>query len=183
MKLRYLALTIALAAMSTVGHAGLAEPMYVQNSGNVTLTYLGYDASYTNTLWLHSPVRSGPIFVNKITAAGTTFDLGIFPNNTPLEFSIAVMDTGHAFYSGSPASNPDSVAHAMMDFFAPGMVNIGFEDLWGGGDKDYNDLRFSVLNVSPSANVPEPSTLLVISGAVLSLLIRRKRMHPVVTVA
>jgi hypothetical protein len=183
MKLRHLALTLVLAAMSTVGHAGLADPIYVQHSGNVTLTYLGYDANYTNTLWLHSPVSSGPIFVNKVTAAGTIFDLGFFPSNTPLEFSIVVTNTGYEFYSGAPASNPDSVAHAMMDFLAPGLVNVGFEDLWDGGDKDYNDLRFSVRNVSPSVNVPEPSTLLLISGGVLSLLTRRKRVHPRATVA
>src|SRR5688572_25954408 len=42
-------------AFSTCGHAGLADPLFVSSDGHVTLNYLGYEAGYTNTLWLHSP--------------------------------------------------------------------------------------------------------------------------------
>ena len=159
---------------STGGHAGLADPLFVSSDGHVTLNYLGYDAGYTNTLWLHSPVHSGPIFVNKTTPIGTVFDLGIFPSGTPLTFSIFVHDTGYTFLSGPADSNPDDTAHAWIDYVSHNLANVGFEDLWNGGDKDYNDLRFSVANVGLS-QVPEPSALaLVVGGLALAGLSRAR---------
>jgi len=159
-------------AFSTCGHAGLADPLFVSSDGHVTLNYLGYEAGYTNTLWLHSPVHSGPIFVNKTTPIGTVFDLGIFPAGTPLTFSIFVHNTGYTFLSGSADSNPDDTAHAWIDYVSYDLANVGFEDLFNGGDKDYNDLRFSVANVG---QVPEPSALaLVFAGLLLAGLSRAR---------
>ena len=54
------------------------------------------------------------------------------------------------------------------------LANVGFEDLFNGGDKDYNDLRFSVANVGVS-RVPEPSALaLVVGGLALAGLSRAR---------
>jgi len=159
---------------STGGHAGLADPLYVSSSGAVTLRYLGFEAAYTNTLWLHSPLHTGPIFVNKTTPIGSVFELGVFPSGTPLTFSIFVHDTGHTFFSGPADSNPDDTAHALIDYVSLDLANVGFEDLFNGGDKDYNDLRFSVANVGLS-QVPEPSALaLVIGGLALAGLSRAR---------
>jgi hypothetical protein len=157
-------LAAALLTFSIGSHAGLADPVFVASDGPVNLRYIGFEAAYTNTLWLHTPFSSGPIFVNKTTPPGTNFALGIFSAGTPLIFSINVWNTGHTFYSGPAASNPDGVPHAWLDFLPGNLVNIGFEDLWRGGDRDYNDLRFSVANVT---ELPEPSTFALIGIALM----------------
>jgi hypothetical protein len=151
-----------------VCHAGLGDPIYVAEDGNVMVQFLGYEAAYTNTLWLHSPVLSGPIFVNKTTPVGSIFDLGPFPAGTPLVFDIFVHNTGHTYYTGDASANPDNVIHALVDFLCNYLANVGFEDLWNGGDRDYNDLRFSVSNVS-ATQVPEPSTYALLLAALLAL--------------
>lgn len=160
--------SIIMLSLSTVTHAGLTESVFVGSSGHVYLTFLGYEAAYTNTLALHSPVRSGNIFINKTSPAGAVYDLGYFPFGTPLVFSIYVHDTSQTYYSGTASNNPDNVAHAFVQFGPDDLADVGFEDLWNGGDRDYNDLRFSVSNIVPNA-VPEPTTLVLLLGVVVAL--------------
>lgn len=155
-------------ALSSVTHAGLGDPILAGSGGHVYLTFTGYEAAYTNTLALHSPITSGDIFVNKTSLPGAIYDLGYFPVGTPLVFSIRVHDTAQTYYSGAPSANPDNVAHAFLDFLPGEVVNVGFEDLWNGGDLDYNDLRFSVSNVRPSV-VPEPSTFILMLAAFIAV--------------
>ena len=50
---------------------------------------------------------------------------------------------------------------------------VGFEDLDGGGDRDYNDNMFVFTNVGggpvPTDNMPEPSSIALVLGAGLVL--------------
>lgn len=160
-------LAVLLLLLADLSHAGLADPLFVAENGNVTLTYLGFEAAYTNTLWLYSPTITGPIFVNKTTPPGTQFALGVFSAGTPLIFGI-VVDGGGSWFTyvtGAASSNPDGVPHALVDFLPNAIANVGFEDLFNGGDQDYNDLRFSVSNVTIRAEVPEPSSVLLLLAA------------------
>lgn len=175
-------LAVMMLALPNASHALLADSIFVLQNGHVVMKYLGYEAAYTNTLSLHSPFRSGAIFINKTTPIDSIFDLGVFPTGTPLVFDIYVHNTGHTFFTGPAGSNPDLVPHAYIDFFPNGNANIGFEDLWSGGDSDYNDLRFSLTNVSSiqRADLPEPSTwgLLLAGMAILGWSSRRRtRRH------
>ena len=83
-----------------------------------------------------------------------------------LDFSINVTNTGYTFYTDS-SRNMDGFDHSDI-LFANGKATIGVEDLYGGGDRDFNDVVFSVSNVSstrPIAAVPEPATwAMMISG-------------------
>lgn len=127
----------------------------VATGGNVVIRFEGSDAGYDSLI----SVNGGPqIFANHATSAGTTVDLGTFAAGTVLDIVLHVVTTGQAFHTGTGAGNPDGLAHAnvVYDFKEPGRTWIGFEDIAGGGDRDYNDHQFSFINVQ--AAVPEPTT-------------------------
>lgn len=158
---KYLAV-LALGMATVSSHAASAAPVIgapiiVSKTGNVTATFVGSDAGLTSELGL----VGGPaaIFNNMTTPVGTTFDLGTFTAGTVLTFYIAV-SSGSTFFTGPGTGNPDLIPHAAVDAMG-GATIVGFEDLLGGGDLDYNDLTFSFTNTG----VPEPTTwALMIAG-------------------
>ncbi len=61
-------------------------------------------------------------------------------------------NTGDDFFSGPASLNPDGIAHAKVDdTFALNTSYVGFEDLFNGGDKDYDDLKISLTNTTTVA--------------------------------
>ena len=98
--------------------------------------------------------------------AGDFVDLGSFKAGTALDFFLIANGAGGGSeaFSTNLSLNKDGVVHAVS--LAPNgsaYLIIGFEDLNGGGDRDYNDLVFAVEigknNVSQLAGLgaPEPS--------------------------
>jgi hypothetical protein len=75
---------------------------------------------------------------------GRVTQLGKIQLGTELVFKIAVRNTGDQFFSGPASRNPDGVAHADVECLADGTTRFSFEDLRGGGDQSFNDLRFEV---------------------------------------
>ena len=57
---------------------------------------------------------------------------------------------GAVLHTASPALNADGIDHAVSGLGGDGQLVIGFEDLPGGGDRDYQDLVVAV-NISPAA--------------------------------
>ena len=55
-----------------------------------------------------------------------------------------------------------------------GLTYVGFEDLFGGGDKDDHDHRFALTMAAPA--VPEPRTYALLPGGfgALGLMVRRR---------
>ena len=186
---------------SLLGREILGGSLIVANDGEVTATFLGSDAGYFNTLYLSSPrVSLDPLFifdrVGIFAEDGkrilhydeepTTISLGSsFGAGDELIFSLYVKNTGNTFYTGDSSRNLDDLAHASaITSLVDGVyvTEVGFEDLYGSGDKDYNDFMFSLTNVvDPPVQVPEPSILLLLSGVLFSMIIflrqRRFRTH------
>ena len=49
---------------------------------------------------------------------------------------------------GPASRNPDSIEHAVVDEIGPGVADVGFEDVLGGFDLDFNENRFRFTGVS-----------------------------------
>ena len=111
---------------------------------------------------------------------GDFVSLGFVHAGDVLTFQLNVITTGNTFYSDS-ALNADGVNHVYSTSFSgdaalgiPAGTYVGFEDIYGGGDFDYNDETFVFTNISP---VPEPETysMLLAGLGFIPFTIRRRR--------
>lgn len=133
---------------------GGTEPVMVvggriyATGGDVIVKVLSASAGYTSELSLVSPGPARYIATNR--DIGTVVNLGAYPAGSELVFSIYVRDTQQTYYTGNAASNPDNMFHAAVSL--DGVATVGFEDLLGGGDQDYNDNMFRFLGLRPFAD-------------------------------
>lgn len=128
--------------------------------GEVTVTVLPHTAGLVSELRLCTPGYERFIALN--TDTGTIVNLGSFPAGLELIFCIFVPATGRTYYMGPAERNPDGVIHATVDVLGPGQAQVGFEDLFGGGDRDYDDNNFSFTGVIPN---PPPDCSAVTAGS------------------
>ena len=173
---------------SLLGQEFLGGKLFVDDVGDVTATFLGSDAGFFNELLLYSPDSpwdtSEMIFDKDSPSDGSMKDLGSYAAGTELVFRLYVQNSALSYYTGDGSNNPDSLAHARaVTSLVDGMyvTEVGFEDLLGGGDLDYNDFMFSLNNVVDPRAVPEPSILLLLSGVLFSMImflrLGRRRTH------
>ncbi|MEI6568846.1 MAG: DUF4114 domain-containing protein [Verrucomicrobiota bacterium] len=119
--------------------------------------------------------------------AGDYVNLGTFNAGTLLDFFLIAngANGGSTTFSTSGVGNPDGLNHAAT--FTPtfwGAANspylfISFEDLLGGGDKDFNDVIIAIdigaANVAALLATPEPAMWLTLGSLLpLGILARRK---------
>jgi hypothetical protein len=101
---------------------------------------------------------------------GDSVQLGNISAGTTLGFFI----TSNGFYRGVNGNhfytnaiyNADNMHHVIAGVYEDlGLIALGFEDMWGGGDKDYNDLLVAVdvgiantRQLVGATDVPTPTT-------------------------
>jgi hypothetical protein len=161
-------LTLLVFAQPTCSAVVLGEPivggrLLVASDGYVTAEFLGSDAGYFNSLYLDSPVPGDrKLFDKQSPLNARPLDLGWYDEGTELIFRLDVLNTGNSFFSGDAGRNFDGVAHASaITLFEDDMfvTMVGFEDLAGGGDEDFNDFMFRLTNIVDPVVVPEPSLI------------------------
>ena len=129
-------------------------------TGEVYAYFYTSSAGYDETIGLlvHGVSTGITGLPNHGSAFGQKLDLGFAHVGDTLVFSLHVSTTGDVFYS-NPALNLDGgFNHVYATSYSggggiPAGTFLAFEDLNGGGDKDYNDTSFVF-----TSGVPEAST-------------------------
>lgn len=121
-----------------------AKTIVLSEDVEVDVTFCDGSAGYTSETYLTSPDLQF-VGTGHITPSGTQFELGMFEDGTELIFAIYVRNTGNWYYSGPAWRNADGQVHAAVEPSPDGLSwRVGFEDLWGGGDRDYNDINIVI---------------------------------------
>ena len=170
--------------------------LILKTASDVRVYFIGEGAGYNNTLGFNTTgagVATGDpalIFPNasssvstydpastaKRTASapllpGDFVNLGQMSAGSLLNFFLIANGAsgGRNVFSTDQSVNPDGINHVVSFAYAkPGssLLIIGFEDLYGGGDRDFNDLMFAVdigaANIAALTGTPEPAFYLTL---------------------
>jgi hypothetical protein len=152
---------VLFAATADAAEYPAAKLIVLNEDAEISTTFGSGSAGYSSNVSLDSP-ESVPIGTGNVTAVGTEFYLGTFLEGDELVFAIYVTNTGNWFYSGPGDRNDDGEVHASVTDNVDGTFTVGFEDLYGGGDRDFNDIIF-VVETDPSDSdglvvVPDDNT-------------------------
>jgi hypothetical protein len=185
--------------------------LFLKNASDVRVYFVGEGAGYHNTLGYNTGgggVTTGdpqiifPDASSRVTSynpgsgavartaaepllPGDFVNLGTLAAGSKLDFFLIAngAQNGRTVFSTDRSVNPDGINH-VVTFAAITSTHliIGFEDLLGGGDRDFNDLLFAVdigsVNIAALTANPEPALWLTLGsflGASLWLQRRRSR--------
>jgi hypothetical protein len=154
------------------------------SDGTIGGYFYNETAGYTNTLSMLvngvvTPETAAGVLNNHASSMGDFVSLGSVHAGDILTFRLNVVTTGETMYSDK-ALNTDGINHVYSAAFSgdaahgiPAGTYVGFEDLRGGGDFDYNDETFVFTHV---VAIPEPEAyaMLLIGLGVIGSVIRRR---------
>ena len=132
----------------------------VATGGTVDIVVQPGTAEFTSQLFLLRPDGTrNNIALN--TEVGKHVTLGPFPAGRELVFGITMLNRGQTFFMGPASRNRDGIALAGVTETGMRTFLVGFEDLWGGGDRDYDDNVFQFTgNLAPTTPpLPDDQTL------------------------
>lgn len=124
----------------------------VAGKGRVVIDIEASDSGYANKIYYSTDNFKTKQYVGIDNQTGSV-DLGTFKPGTTIQFGI---DNGQGdfFRTGGAKANADKFDHTKLSKVADGGVRVGFEDLRGGGDRDFNDAIIKVRSVAVGAATP-----------------------------
>jgi hypothetical protein len=164
----------AAAALSLAASANAATIDATTNSivstfgGPLQITFVSKTAAFSSDLVFNGSV----VFNNQAASPGFTTTVAGPAAGAAADFSINVLTTGNTFLTGLAALNADGLVHAVLMMNADGSIMVGFEDLFGGGDLDFDDLVFKVTELS---EVPVPGALALMLTGLAGFGVARRR--------
>lgn len=145
----------AAAALAASAHAqGVIGGQLSATGGTVDIVVQPGTATFTSQLFLlHPDGTRQNIALN--TEVGKRVTLGPFPAGQELMFGITVFTGGPTYLIGPARRNPDGIVHAQVTEIDARSFLVGFEDVFDGGDRDYDDNSFQFTgNLAPRP--PDP---------------------------
>ncbi len=120
----------------TAEFPSLVDDILVPKTGKLSVTLKSKSASFDNEFWITWPVKK---LLLKCTDAnvGKSVDIGPFHAGTRLVFALKTPQ-GYMFYTNH-ALNPDACDHVKKVTLGKTKWELQWEDIYGLGDKDYND--------------------------------------------
>lgn len=174
------------AAPTPYANAGVENPadynFVAAATGDVLAYFAGSAAGYTSEIALLVNGKDTGIrgLNNHTSAYGQMLNFGAVKAGDSLVFMLINLSDGNIgpFYSDK-SMNPNGLGHVYAaDFVADGLIPsgiaVGFEDLPGGGDFDYNDENFVFVNVANAAEVPEPASIALLLAGVAGFAASRR---------
>lgn len=169
---------LAVLVLSVVMVGVHAASFRVASDGPVMAYFVGASAAYENRMTANfdGPTADAP-FISNRSSFGDSFSYGSHAAGEQVIFVNNVLDTGNWFYSLNEF-NDDGFNHIFASQFSlpdgTPAVFIGFEDIYGLGDRDFNDNMAIFTNI---ALVPEPSTyaMLLVGLGLIGFTMRRAK--------
>ncbi|OIO59909.1 MAG: hypothetical protein AUJ55_02920 [Proteobacteria bacterium CG1_02_64_396] len=165
------------AANITLTYDTVVSVIFVSEGAGYRSTFGWYDASLDPTL----PTNRNVIWNNASMAGsggslntGDTVTLGSFAAGSAIGFFLTADGFSNAsaptYYTNTPYNPDGGVIHTVSSLLPiEGLVALGFEDLWGGGDRDYNDVVVAIdlgpTNVASLPGIPENDTWILLLSA------------------
>jgi hypothetical protein len=149
------AVVAALVVAAPAEAQGVTGGKLVATGGTVdVVVQQGGITGYTSRLFLLRPDGTRD-YIALNTDVGKQVTLGPFAAGRELVFGIALLNDGPTFYMGPGSRNPDGIAHAVVTETGVRTFLVGFEDMFDGGDRDYDDNMFQFTgNLAPITPAP-----------------------------
>jgi hypothetical protein len=145
-----IAVAAALVLAAPAEAQGVIGGKLFATGGTVDIVVQPATAVFTSQLFLLHPDGTR-VNISLNTEVGKRVTVGPFAAGQELVFGITLLNDGPTYFIGPAGRNPDGIAHAEVTATGVRTFLVGFEDLFDGGDRDYDDNVFQFTgNLAPN---------------------------------